>query len=287
MGSERSRLRRRSERGASPLYQDTGSPARREPRGARSRAEWGVSGAGSAGAARGAHRPSVKTQGPPARREPRGGSADAGWVGLDENVKPGAVWVPGACCPWIPMEGGGEPNILWFRSDSTTSCRGRCKPPRISGGALAQGGVELSFAADPIPLPRVMAKKTRKQRQRATTRRPGPSVARPTTIAPTAVAVEAEDLQPAPEESSELATVDPGRRRVERVSPADAPVARPKPSARGLGAGYIQPLESEDAAIPFDRVPYVPADLRRVAIIAGLMITLIIIADIIVSNVVK
>jgi len=31
----------------------------------------------------------------------------------------------------------------------------------------------------------------------------------------------------------------------------------------------------------------VPADLRRVAIIAGLMIALIIVADIIVSNVVK
>ena len=39
----------------------------REPQGepARSRAEWGVSCAGSAGAARGAHRPSVRTTGPP------------------------------------------------------------------------------------------------------------------------------------------------------------------------------------------------------------------------------
>jgi len=164
--------------------------------------------------------------------------------------------------------------------------QGAMQAPRFPGGALAQGGVELSFAADPIPLPRVMAKKTRKQKQRATTRRPGPSVARPTAITPTGVGVEAEDLQPTPEESGELAAVDPGRRRVERVSAADAPVARPRP-ARGLGAGYIQPLESEDAAIPFDRVPYVPADLRRVAIIAGLMIALIIIADIIVSNVVK
>ncbi len=56
---------------------------------------------------------------------------------------------------------------------------------------------------------------------------------------------------------------------------------------RGQDTSYIQPLESEDAAIPFDRVPYVPADLRRVAIIAVLMIALIIVADIIVSNVVK
>jgi hypothetical protein len=73
---------------------------------------------------------------------------------------------------------------------------------------------------------------------------------------------------------------------VERVAAASAPVARPR-STRGQTQGYIQALESDDAAIPFDRVPYVPADLRRVAIIAGLMIVLIIVADIIVSNVVK
>ncbi|MDQ6847193.1 MAG: hypothetical protein M3019_06370, partial [Candidatus Dormibacteraeota bacterium] len=70
------------------------------------------------------------------------------------------------------------------------------------------------------------------------------------------------------------------------VSPAAAAVGRAKP-ARGQNTSYIQPLDSEDAAIPFDRVPYVPADLRRVAVIAALMITLIVIADIIVSNVVK
>jgi hypothetical protein len=135
-----------------------------------------------------------------------------------------------------------------------------------------------------------MAKKTRKQKQRATTRRPGPSVARPTATAPTGVAVEAEDLQPAAAApaapaSDEVIIVDPGRRRVERVSEA-ATLARPRP-ARGQPAAFIQPLDTEDAAIPFDRVPYVPADLRRVAVIAGLMIALIIVADIIVSNVVK
>jgi hypothetical protein len=131
-----------------------------------------------------------------------------------------------------------------------------------------------------------MAKKTRKQKRRATTRRPGPSVAPPTASAPTGVAVEAEDLQPASPVAGEVTALDPGRRRVERLSGAAATTARPRP-ARGVAAGYIQPLESEDAAIPFDRVPYVPADLRRVAIIAGLMIALIIVADIIVSNVVK
>ena len=134
-----------------------------------------------------------------------------------------------------------------------------------------------------------MAKKSRKQKQRATTRRPGPSAAPPSATAPTGVAVEAEDLQPATRAAGPLAAidaVDPGRRRVERVSAVAAPTTLSRP-ARGQATGYIQPLESEDAAIPFDRVPYVPADLRRVAIIAGLMIALIIVADIIVSNVVK
>jgi hypothetical protein len=136
-----------------------------------------------------------------------------------------------------------------------------------------------------------MAKKTRKQKQRATTRRPGPSVAPPTATAPTGVAVEAEDVQPAEPASSVLTTADPGRRRVERVSGATAAAAAAaapvRTRVRGQAATYIQPLDSDDAAIPFDRVPYVPADLRRVAIIAGLMIALIIVADIIVSNVVK
>ena len=156
-----------------------------------------------------------------------------------------------------------------------------------------------------------MAKKTKRQKQRTATRRPGPAVARPTATAPTGVAVEAEELQPAPVTATtptgatpaarptspaasvavDLGAPEPvSRRRVERLSGAGggaaavAPRARP---ARGQPAGFIQPLESEDAAIPFDRVPYVPADLRRVAIIAGLMIALIIVADIIVSNVVK
>jgi hypothetical protein len=138
-----------------------------------------------------------------------------------------------------------------------------------------------------------MAKKTRKQKQRATTRRPGPSVAPPTATAPTGVAVEAEDLQPAEAGSGAVAAADPSRRRVERVSgPAGAAAASVaatpvRTRVRGQAATYIQPLDSDDAAIPYDRVPYVPADLRRVAIIAGLMIALIIVADIIVSNVVK
>jgi len=47
------------------------------------------------------------------------------------------------------------------------------------------------------------------------------------------------------------------------------------------------PLDPEDPAIPFDRVPYVPADLRRVAIIAGIMVVLIVIAAIVVTHAVS
>jgi hypothetical protein len=148
-----------------------------------------------------------------------------------------------------------------------------------------------------------MAKKTRKQKQRAVTRRPSPSFRPLTSGAPGAAAAtgtartgaaDVEDIevveepQPVADAAASVAVdipSDPGRRRVERVG-ASAPIMRPR-STRGQTQGYIQALESEDAAIPFDRVPYVPADLRRVAIIAGLMIVLIIVADIIVSNVVK
>jgi hypothetical protein len=149
-----------------------------------------------------------------------------------------------------------------------------------------------------------MAKKTRKQKQRAVTRRPSPSFRPLTSGAPGAAPATgtiglgggdvadvevADEPQPVADAAASVAVSipasDPGRRRVERVG-ASAPTARPR-STRGQTQGYIQALETEDAAIPFDRVPYVPADLRRVAIIAGLMIVLIIVADIIVSNVVK
>jgi hypothetical protein len=150
-----------------------------------------------------------------------------------------------------------------------------------------------------------MAKKTRKQKQRAVARRPSPAFRPMTSGAPGAAAAtgtapaepaddtddaDVSEAQPVANAAASVAvdipTSDPGRRRVERVGAASAPTARPR-STRGQTQGYIQALESDDAAIPFDRVPYVPADLRRVAIIAGLMIVLIIVADIIVSNVVK
>jgi hypothetical protein len=50
-------------------------------------------------------------------------------------------------------------------------------------------------------------------------------------------------------------------------------------------AALFQPLDSEEAAIPFDRVPYVPRDLRRVAIMASLMVVLILIAAVVVTRI--
>jgi hypothetical protein len=72
------------------------------------------------------------------------------------------------------------------------------------------------------------------------------------------------------------------RRRVERLNPA----AQPRSTSRQVStAALFLPLESDDAAIPFDRVPYVPRDLRRVAIMASLMIVLILIAAFVVTRI--
>jgi hypothetical protein len=80
------------------------------------------------------------------------------------------------------------------------------------------------------------------------------------------------------------------RRRVGRIDPtatAQRPGQRPK-SGRALStAAMFEPLPPDDAAIPFDRVPYVPGDLRRVLVIAGLMIILVVVADVVVNAVVK
>ena len=144
-----------------------------------------------------------------------------------------------------------------------------------------------------------MAKRTRKQKQRAAARRGGAvpaAPARPATAATTpAAGADGDESLAAPVAATAAPRVaEPAaapRRRVERVgataAAAPAAPARTRPG-RGLPAGYIQPLDSEDdAAIPFDRVPYVPADLRRVGLIAAIMVVLIIVADIVVSNVVK
>ena len=155
-----------------------------------------------------------------------------------------------------------------------------------------------------------MAKKTRKQKQRAPARRvqaPGataPRSATPSAASPTRVAqplpasvmplpgsggvVESEPDEAAV--ATGVAAADDGyaaadgssRRRVQRINPA----AQPRSTSRTVStAAMFLPLESDDAAIPFDRVPYVPQDLRRVAIMASLMIVLILIAAFVVTRI--
>ena len=151
-------------------------------------------------------------------------------------------------------------------------------------------------------------KRTRKQKARAATRRPSvPGVAATELLDIPSIddAVAADEAAAAEEAAAEEATPElaaaaplattaitpstpagsQARRRVARIN-ASLPAAPERRQQRGQPAGFIAPLESDDAAIPFDRVPYVPADLRRVAIMAAIMVLLIIVADIIVSNVV-
>lgn len=157
-----------------------------------------------------------------------------------------------------------------------------------------------------------MAKKTRKQKQRAATRRPGApapatpgaaarqaaapasAAARPVQtrvlpetvlpLASTGLEIELEPIdEEEPAEATAMVTTDTSaRRRVQRVNPA----AQPRiPRGQMSAAAMFMPLESEDAAIPFDRVPYVPRDLRRVAIMASLMVVLILIAAVVVTRI--
>ncbi|HEV7678548.1 MAG TPA: hypothetical protein VGQ42_08270 [Candidatus Dormibacteraeota bacterium] len=104
-------------------------------------------------------------------------------------------------------------------------------------------------------------------------------------------AAEEPEVPPTQELVATTPTVRPGeRRRVGRIDPtAGTPRAaqRIKSGRQPSTASMFEPLPPEDAAIPFDRVPYVPGDLRRVLIIAGLMVILVIVADIVISNVVK
>ncbi len=152
-----------------------------------------------------------------------------------------------------------------------------------------------------------MAKKTRKQKQRAVRRAPAPSAsARQASPAPAplarppaaravpemAVSTPAEDVDVAAESDgfgadAGVDTADYGsRRRIQRLNPSVAPrPVRAQTRTTASAAALFQPLDAEDAAIPFDRVPYVPRDLRRVAIIASLMIVLILIAAFVVTRI--
>jgi hypothetical protein len=149
-----------------------------------------------------------------------------------------------------------------------------------------------------------MAKKTRKQKQRVQARRPQAAAPRttpaPSTPAPSPLQILPQSVEPLPGSGnvieSEPDGVDTGvmeeapvasadgaaRRRVQRLNPT----AQPRSSSRSVStAAIFLPLDSDDAAIPFDRVPYVPRDLRRVAVMASLMIVLILIAAIVVTRI--
>ncbi|HWW09820.1 MAG TPA: hypothetical protein VNY76_06185 [Candidatus Acidoferrales bacterium] len=145
-----------------------------------------------------------------------------------------------------------------------------------------------------------MAKKTRKQKQRAAARRSTPAGTtrvqapqRPVVDDEWQLGVaDTEDIEHVDEpEAAEYAAVDSvpvaGRRRIERVSAVTAQRAVRQGRPPANAAAMFQPLESDDAAIPFDRVPYVPADLRRVGVMAVCMVALIVIAALIVSHVVS
>jgi hypothetical protein len=111
-------------------------------------------------------------------------------------------------------------------------------------------------------------------------------MALPETILPLAVTgleIDSEPVDEEPDDEVATAAVDASsRRRVQRVNPA----AQPRPIRGQVSAAALfLPLDSEEAAIPFDRVPYVPRDLRRVAIMAALMIVLILIAAFVVTRI--
>jgi hypothetical protein len=120
-----------------------------------------------------------------------------------------------------------------------------------------------------------MAKKNKRSKSRRQLPRQSP-------VAPTKIPTE-----PLSTSVTEGATVnydepvDTSRRRVER---REVLPQRGRP-LRGAAAAAFAPLENEDAAIPFDRVPYVPADLKRVAVMAIFMIILIVVFDIVISRV--
>lgn len=75
----------------------------------------------------------------------------------------------------------------------------------------------------------------------------------------------------------------PAARRVGRLDPAQAAAVR-RGKAQQKQQSTFAPLDPDDPGIPFDRVPYVPADLRRVAIMAGFMVLLIVIAAVVVTH---
>lgn len=148
-----------------------------------------------------------------------------------------------------------------------------------------------------------MAKKSKSARRRsgAPGNRPRPAPPRAATTpqtAPPSAAVDAVRNAPAavsdvpataaplvPAPAAEAAAAAPAvggePRRVGRIDPSTRrPLRRPRvaPAAE---------LDPEDVGIPLARVPYATADLRRVGIMASLMVALIVVAAVLVVLLVK
>ncbi|MFN2568551.1 MAG: hypothetical protein ABR564_02995 [Candidatus Dormibacteria bacterium] len=125
-----------------------------------------------------------------------------------------------------------------------------------------------------------MAKKTKHKKKTAPQRRSAPpqrNAGAPTQSPAPPVAQAAQGAA-----SAAVPTAPTVRRGVQRVDPA-ARRREAAPRGKGADAGFT-PLDPEDAAIPFDRVPYVPADLRRVTLMAGIMVVLIIVANVVIAR---
>ncbi|HEY8679284.1 MAG TPA: hypothetical protein VIN39_11745 [Candidatus Dormibacteraeota bacterium] len=116
-----------------------------------------------------------------------------------------------------------------------------------------------------------MARKNKRSQPRKPQR--GPSGASP-------VSRPASSLSPAPKP---VPPAEPLGAVTVPAVPRPAPVPRPASrSVRGrMAAG---PLPPQDATIPLERVPYFRADLRRIAITAGLMFVLLIVGSIVLRH---
>jgi hypothetical protein len=128
----------------------------------------------------------------------------------------------------------------------------------------------------------------------AATRPPAPRVAGPTGDAPVKVEddaaqadlvgdAEAAGAAPATPVAAAAATPAPPSRRVGRVDPA---TRRPRAAVASIPSATAE-LSNEDPSIPLARVPYTTGDLRRVVIIGGLMVMLIIVATVLVTVFIK
>ena len=135
-----------------------------------------------------------------------------------------------------------------------------------------------------------MAKKTKRPKQAAPRRKPSPQP-RPASVPPPqdggvaspsdgSVAVSSAPATAETTAPTRRPTAGP-RRGVERLG---QPQPRPVGRQRGVEQGWD--LSEADAAIPFERVPYVPSDLKRVAVMAVVMVILIIVANVVVSRLV-